>query len=201
MTTALSPNEYQVLVEQSPILIWRSGPDALCDYFNERWLAFRGRKMEEEIGNGWSEGVHPDDYMQCLQTYLENFHARTTFEMEYRVRRHDGVYRWFLDRGAPFYTGDGTFGGYVGSCVDITDRVEAQLALKDAQEREIKGLRGLLPICMHCKKIRNDDGYWTQLELYISSHSDADFTHGLCPACAKERYGFVLKGACAQKGG
>jgi PAS domain S-box-containing protein len=185
----LTKNEYQALVEQSPILIWRARPDALCDYFNERWLSFRGRTLAEEFGNGWAEGVHPDDFDRCLKIYLDNFNARQIFEMEYRLKRHDGAYRWILDRGVPFYSEEGEFAGFIGSCVDITERVEAQEALKIAQQTEINSLQGLLPICMGCKKIKDDTGYWNQLEVYISSHSQADFSHGLCPTCALDMYG------------
>jgi len=184
----LTKNEYQALVEQAPILIWRARPDSLCDYFNERWLAFRGRTMEEEFGNGWAEGVHPDDFERCLKIYLENFHARRIFEMEYRLMRHDGIYRWLLDRGVPFYSDNGEFAGFIGSCIDITEKIEAQEALKAAQEAEISSLHGLLPICMCCKKIRDDTGYWRQIEEYISKHSNALFSHGICPDCVKKLY-------------
>lgn len=189
----LTKNEYQELVEQAPILIWRAGTDTLCNYFNERWLAFRGRSMAEEAGNGWAEGVHPDDFDRCLKIYLDNFNARQIFEMEYRLMRHDGKYRWIFDRGVPFYSEDGDFAGFIGSCIDVTERYEAEEFLKAAQEAEINSLKGLLPICMGCKKIKDDKGYWNQLEVYISSHSQADFSHGLCPECAGEMYGYMSK--------
>lgn len=190
---SLSKIEYQMLVEQSPILIWRARTDALCDYFNERWLAFRGKTMDEEFGNGWAEGIHPDDFDRCLKIYLDNFNERKIFEMEYRLQRHDGEYRWLFDRGVPFYLEDGEFGGYIGSCVDITERVVAQEALKAAQLEEINNLKGLLPICMGCKKIKDDDGYWNQLEIYLKNHSKADFSHGLCPDCAVAMYGDMAR--------
>ncbi len=192
--TELSKAEYKALVEQAPILIWRARTDTLCDYFNERWLSFRGRTLEQEFGNGWAEGVHPEDLERCVQFYLEHFHAREPFEMEYRLLRHDGVYRWIFDRGVPFFAEDGTFAGYVGSCVDVTDRVEALEALKAAQEAEIHSLKGLLPICSWCKKVRDDEGYWSQLEVYVREHSEADFTHGICPTCMAERFGSLADG-------
>lgn len=179
----LTLQEYEALVEQSPILIWRANTEALCDYFNERWLSFRGRTMEQEYGNGWAEGVHPDDFDRCLKIYLDNFHSRSIFEMEYRLLRHDGVYRWIFDRGVPFHGGDGTFAGYIGSCIDVTDRVEAQEALRSKLENEIRMLSGIIPICSYCHKIRDDHEIWQQLETYISDHSDALFSHGVCPAC------------------
>jgi PAS domain S-box-containing protein len=185
----LSLHEYKALVEQSPIMIWRASTEALCNYFNERWLTFRGRTMEQEIGNGWTTGVHLDDYDRCLLTYLNSFAKREIFEMEYRLQRHDGVYRWIFDRGVPFYDEDGRFAGYIGSCIDVTDRVEAQHALQHSLEHEIKTLKGIIPICSYCKKIRDDKESWQQLEAYISQHSEAVFSHGICPKCLKEHFG------------
>jgi PAS domain S-box-containing protein len=121
----LSRNEYQTLVEQAPIMIWRANTTAECDYFNDRWLQFRGRSLEEEYGNRWTEGVHRDDLKPCLATYLDAFEKRESFEMEYRLQRHDKDYRWILDTGAPFFGENGEFRGYIRSCIDITDRIEA----------------------------------------------------------------------------
>ena len=123
---ALSGAEYRALCEQSPVMIWRSGLDARCDYFNETWLSFTGRTMEEEIGEGWLANVHPEDEERCIELYLDRFRRRESFEMEYRLRRHDGVYRWIFDRGLPLFGPDGGFKGFVGSCVDIDDRRRAQ---------------------------------------------------------------------------
>jgi len=184
----LSIQEYAALVEQSPILIWRADTSAKCDYFNHRWLEFTGRTMEQEQGDGWATGVHPEDLDRCVKYYLDHFHARKIFEMEYRLRRHDGVYRWLLDRGVPFYDEGGVFLGFIGSCVDITDRVEAQEALKKAQEAELSTLKGLLPICMFCKKIRDDKGYWSEVETYIRKRSQAEFSHGICKPCREKHY-------------
>jgi PAS domain S-box-containing protein len=184
MSPKLSEAEYQVLVEQAPIMVWRANTGSECDYFNERWLDFRGRPMEQEIGNQWAEGVHPDDLQGCLKTYLDCFARRESFEMHYRLLRKDRVYRWILDRGVPFFIGD-EFRGYIGSCIDVTDRIEAQRAAEEAHERELANLRGLLRICATCKKIRKADGTWEQLEVFIADHSRADFTHGMCPDCVR----------------
>jgi PAS domain S-box-containing protein len=181
----LTLEEYAALVEQSPILSWRANTDGLCDYFNERWLAFRGRTMEEEFGNGWAEGVHPDDLDRCLKVYLDAFAKREIFEMEYRLQRYDGNYRWIFDRGVPFFDERGEFAGYIGSCADVTERVEAQEALRCKLEEEIKVLKGIIPICSYCHKIRNDKEVWQQMELYISEHSEALFSHGMCPECCE----------------
>lgn len=183
MTAKLSCEEYTLLVEQSPILIWRADPTMGCDYFNERWLSFTGRTMEQEAGNGWAAGVHPDDFDRCLQIYTTSFAKRQAFEMEYRIRRFDGAYRWLFDRGAPYHDASGAFRGYIGSCVDITERIEAQDALKRFHEDQLHELGGYLPICSYCKKIRNDRNYWEQIESFVASHSNATFSHGICPEC------------------
>jgi len=90
--------------------------------------------MEDEVGNGWATGVHPDDFDRCLKIYLDNFEKQTPFEMEYRLKRHDGDYRWINDRGAPVFLDDGSFAGFIGSCVDVTDHVEGLLMLDLAQK-------------------------------------------------------------------
>ncbi len=182
----LSLKEYQALVEQSPIMIWRANTDALCNYFNECWLAFRGRTLEQEYGNGWAEGVHADDFDRCLQIYLDSFNKREIFEMEYRLMRNDGVYRWIFDRGVPYYSENGEFAGYIGSCIDVTERVDAQEALRLKLEHELRVLKGIIPICMYCKKIRDDKESWQQLEAYITEHSEALFSHGICPSCYEQ---------------
>jgi len=103
-------------------MIWMSGTDKLCTYFNRPWLDFTGRTLEQEKGNGWAEGVHAADLDRCWKTYVMAFDARQELTMEYRLRRHDGEYRWILDRGVPYRSQTGEFRGYVGSCIDITDR-------------------------------------------------------------------------------
>jgi PAS domain S-box-containing protein len=124
--------EYRIIVEQAPIMIWRANASAKCDYFNHRWLSFTGRTLQDEVGDGWAKGVHPDDLERCLRTYHEAFARREAFEMEYRLRRYDGEYRWVLDTGAPIHDADGRFHGFTGSCVDVTDRVEARAVLARA---------------------------------------------------------------------
>ncbi len=116
------PNEYYLSVLQEfPALIWRSNTAGSCDWFNTTWLEFTGRTLEEETGDGWVEGVHEDDLQHCVDTWTQNFAARSRFVMEYRLRRHDGEYRWIRDFGQPFYGPDGAFLGYLGACYDISD--------------------------------------------------------------------------------
>lgn len=183
----LSSEEYAAIVEQAPIMIWRSDTTMKCDYFNLKWLEFTGHALERELGDGWVEGVHPEDKERCLQIYVAAFERRETFEMRYRLRRSCGEFRWIFDRGVPYRTENGEFAGYIGSCIDVTDQVKAEASLARMAELEIRTLRGMLPICSGCKKIRDDKGYWQQVEVYIRKHSEAVFTHGLCPPCV-ERY-------------
>jgi PAS domain S-box-containing protein len=129
---------FRELADNAPVMIWRSGTDKLCDWFNRPWLEFVGRTMEQELGNGWAEGVHADDFDRCLSIYVTSFDARQPFSMIYRLRRADGVYREILDNGAPFYR-SGEFAGYFGSCIDVTDRQIAEAQLRQAQKMDALG--------------------------------------------------------------
>jgi PAS domain S-box-containing protein len=126
---------FRTLADATPVLVWGSGTDKRCTYFNKQWLNFTGRSIKQEMGDGWAEGVHPDDLERCLETYVASFDARTPFTMEYRLRRHDGEYRWVLDNGVPKFDPSGAFSGYIGSCLDITDRRRAEVQLRESEER------------------------------------------------------------------
>jgi PAS domain S-box-containing protein len=133
-----SEERFRLVANTAPVMIWMSGTDRLCNYFNKPWLDFSGRSLEAELGNGWAEGVHPDDLGRCLQTYTEAFDRRESFEMQYRLRRHDGEYRWVLDKGVPRFNPDHTFAGYIGSCIDITERKLAEEGLATIGRRLIE---------------------------------------------------------------
>ncbi len=115
-----SEERFRLMANSAPVMIWMSGPDKLCTWCNDQWLAFVGRTLAQELGNGWAENVHPEDFDGCLQTYTTHFDARKPFSMEYRLRRHDGQWRWILDHGSPRYDSRQNFAGYVGSCADVT---------------------------------------------------------------------------------
>jgi PAS domain S-box-containing protein len=123
------------MADVAPVMIWMSGQDGLCNFFNQPWLNFTGKTMEQEVGNGWADGVHKDDLQHCLNIYLTSFNARQDFRMEYRLRRHDGEYRWILDTGRPMFDPSDEFSGYIGSCIDITDLKEAQEKNQKLQEQ------------------------------------------------------------------
>jgi PAS domain S-box-containing protein len=142
-----SEESFRLIANSAPVLIWMSGPDKLCTYFNQPWLRFTGRSIHQELGNGWAEGVHAEDLEHCLETYKQTFDRREPFEMEYRLRRHDGKYRWIFDYGVPRFNADGSFAGYIGSASDMTDQKLAREALEqvswqliEAQEKERRRL-------------------------------------------------------------
>jgi len=135
-TAALLESEerFRTMANGAPVLLWMADTSALCVFFNQFWLEFTGRTQEQEYGNGWAEGVHAEDFQACMHTYMTAFVARRSFSMEYRMRRADGEYRWIYDQGVPRFTPDGTFAGYIGSCIDITDRRNAQESMRRLNE-------------------------------------------------------------------
>lgn len=135
---AASEDLFRAVADGSPMLVWLTGPDRMATYFNRSWLEFTGRGLEEELGEGWAESVHAEDREVCLRALREAFDARQPYEDEYRMRRHDGEYRWMLDRGVALYDSEGRFKGYIGSCVDITDRREMEERLKTAEAAAIR---------------------------------------------------------------
>ena len=124
-----SEQRFRLVANTAPVMIWMSNPDKLCSYFNQGWLDFTGQPLEREVDNGWAEGVHPEDRADCLNIYNEAFDRREPFKMYYRLRRHDGEYRWLVDIGVPRYNSDRSFAGYIGSCLDVTEQKLAEEAL------------------------------------------------------------------------
>jgi len=133
-----SEERFRLAANTAPVSIWMSGTDKRRTFFNQGWRNFTGRTMEQELGDGWVSGVHPDDLEKCVAIFSASFDARVDFEMEYRLRRFDGVYRWVLDLGAPRYEPDRTFCGYIGSCVDITERKLSEESLRMLTGRLIR---------------------------------------------------------------
>ena len=130
-----SEERFRGIANSVPVMLWMSGRDKLCLFVNRSWLAFTGRTIEDEQGEGWVSGVHPEDLNRCLEIYSEAFAARAEFQMEYRLRRHDGEYRWILDSGVPRFEPQTVLQGYVGSCLDITDRKLAEDMLLETSRR------------------------------------------------------------------
>lgn len=137
-TLVESEERFRLVANTAPVMIWMSGKDKQCTYFNRPWLEMTGRTVEQELGNGWAEGVHPEDLPRCWETYSQSFDGRVAFQMEYRLRRRDGEYRWLFDRGVPRFSADGSFVGYIGSCMDVTERKSAEEALSSVGRKLIE---------------------------------------------------------------
>ena len=133
-----SEERFRLVANTAPVMIWMAGPDKLVDYLNQPWLEFTGRPLETDLGNGWTEVVHPEDLSTLLDTYTQAFDRRDRFEMEYRLRRHDGEYRWVSNTGVPRFNPDHSFAGYIGSCMDVTDRKLAEESLASVGRRLIE---------------------------------------------------------------
>jgi PAS domain S-box-containing protein len=120
-TQSGAERRFRELLDATPFMVWMSGTDAVCTFFNRAWLEFRGRTLEEEIGSGWAEGLHPDDRDLCLETYLKAFTARTPFRVQYRVQRAGGEYGWIENSGTPLIE-DTVFVGFIGTVTEVSDR-------------------------------------------------------------------------------
>jgi PAS domain S-box-containing protein len=133
-----SEKRFRLMADSAPMLIWLSGPDTQATDFNKAWLQFTGRTLQQELGEGWIINLHPDDLRRHLDAYAGDFEKKQGFTSEYRMRRHDGQYRWMLDQSVPRFTDDGTFAGYIGYCLDISDQKEATAARIDLSGRLIR---------------------------------------------------------------
>ncbi|MEP0783024.1 PAS domain S-box protein [Trichocoleus sp. DQ-A1] len=138
-----SETRFRIMADNVPALIWMSDLNYKGTFFNKAWLDFTGRSLEQELGNGWLESVHPDDLRRCLDTYKSAFNTRQPVRVEYRLKRADGNYRWVLDTGIPRFTPDDSFAGYIGSCIDITERKQAEEEILNAlaKEKELSELK------------------------------------------------------------
>ncbi|MFZ0061502.1 MAG: PAS domain S-box protein, partial [Pyrinomonadaceae bacterium] len=138
-----SEARFRNMADTAPVMIWVTGADKLCTYVNQQWCDLTGRTMEQELGNGWAERIHPDDYPRCMETYVNAFDRREPFRMEFRVRGADGTFHWVISSGTPRFSPAGEFLGYIGSCMDITDRKESEESLRLAHE-EVSSLKNQL---------------------------------------------------------
>src|SRR4051812_9056953 len=130
-----SEQRFRIVADAAPLLLWMTGPDKACTFLNKAWLAFTGRLLEQELGNGWKESVHPDDIDKCFERYATAFDAREPFDTQYRLNRHDGEYRWITANGTPRYDSHGNFLGYVGACLDISELLQKEEALHAIEDR------------------------------------------------------------------
>lgn len=155
-TAALGDAAFRELADNAPVMMWRSGTDKLRDWFNKPWQAFAGKPQEQLLGHGWAEDLHPDDLTTCMASYRLAIDTREAFSISYRLRRHDGVYRWFLDKGAPFYR-HGELVGYFGTATDITEQKELeahQQVLLAELDHRVKNNLQLIIAFLQISKIR-----------------------------------------------
>lgn len=122
--------DFRRVVEASGALVWVADTSHACIWFNDAWLSFTGRTLPQEVGSGWIEGIHLDDYDRCLQTYVASFDARKPFTMEYRLHHHNGTYRWIVVHGVPLFDDNGSFLGFSGTGWDINDRKEQEAHIR-----------------------------------------------------------------------
>jgi PAS domain S-box-containing protein len=183
--------QFRLMADAAPVLIWVSDVAGRYTFFNRTWHAFTGRTSLESLGDAWMVGVCPDDLPAVQASARAAYETGEALNREYRLRHADGTWRWILERATPRRGPDGAFAGFVGSCVDITDRkhteTERERLVHELQHAlgEVKTLRGLIPVCAWCKKIRNDQGYWSRMEEFIRENSEAVVSHGVCPDCAR----------------
>jgi PAS domain S-box-containing protein len=184
---------FETVVNTSPSLIWMSGFDKSCFWFNDVWLKFTGRTLEQEIGNGWAEGVFKEDYNYCLNIYSNAFDKRENFEMEYRLRRYDGQFRWVLDIGYPRYDSENNFAGYIGSLIDITDRKNVEYLLSESEEK----YRLLAETAKDIIVIQNLDGellYMNAAGQNILGFSEENYFKKRVDSFISKKYDFMLTG-------
>jgi PAS domain S-box-containing protein len=126
---------FRLVADSTPVMIWMAGPDRQFEWFNRSWLDYTGRDLDQEQGAGWLDGVHIEDLERCAGIYHASFDARQAFTMDFRLRRCDGTYRWFMAQGVPRHAADGAFHGYTGTCVDIHERKELEERLAERTRR------------------------------------------------------------------
>lgn len=167
-----SEQRFRTMADAAPALIWMSGPDRATTWFNTQWLEFVGQPLEAELGEGWTRHIHPEDLASCLDTYITAFSARQRFSMTYRLRRHDGEYRWIRDDGIPRYDVGGGFAGYIGTCMDVTEPKLAEQAAKEADRRKDEFLATL------AHELRNPLApIGNALEIIKHAEGDAEVLH------------------------
>ena len=178
-------SRFRIMADSAPVMMWMADTSRGCNWFNACWLQFTGRPMEQQLGFGWADGVHPEDRADCLAAYFAAFEARKTFRMEYRLRQHDGAWRCVLDHGAPRFEPDGRFVGYIGSCIDVHERHEHAAELRAMlRDREV-----LLREVHH--RVKNNFQIVMSMIGLRSTHLDAESREGMVLRELQARIGIM----------
>ncbi len=178
------PLDYRLLMDNVPAMIWLLDPATLTITFRNRASREFGDRPETgDVVGEWKNSVHPEDQEGYMSEFTTALAERRPVSIALRARRADGSYRWVVDQIVPYFDPSGSLACYIGSTLDITKQVEAELTLRDHERAKLEQLRSLLPICAHCKKIRDAESRWHEVEDYVSAHMPTDFSHGLCPDC------------------
>ncbi len=177
------------LAEAMPHIVWASDRQGRNIYSNGHWTRYTGVAASESFDHGWLLSVHPDDQALSQPHWERAVSSQSAFSFESRIRRHDGLYRWFLVRGVPVLDTHGNTDRWYGTCTDIHDLKTAQQELAASRAEaleEVKALRGLVNICAWCRKTLDENGSWVTIEEYVQRHSAAVFSHGICPTCQSD---------------
>jgi len=156
-----SERHFRSLADAGEALIWTTGPDGVCNYVNQPWLTFTGRNFEEELDNGWAQGIHPDDRQNCFEAFKIAFDNHEKFIMKYRMRHANGHYHWIQDNGTPCFNSKGEFTGYIGHCLDINDLVYAQEQLRE-KEKNYRAIFEFLPITALYYDVKGTILFWNK---------------------------------------
>lgn len=178
------PLDYRLLMDNVPAMIWLMDPTTLTITFRNRASREFGHRPETgDVVEEWEHSVHPEDQERYMSDLGSAIAERSPISIVLRVIRADGSYRWVVDQAVPYLDPSGSFACYIGSTLDITEQVEAEHALRDQERAKLEQLRSFLPICARCKRIRDAESEWHEVETYVSTHMSTDFSHGLCPTC------------------
>lgn len=183
-------HDYRLLMDEVPAMIWLMEPLTMAiTYRNRSSSVFVGEGTPGETADtadaidAWKGRLHPDDADRYVAEVAVCIREGRPLSIEFRTLRTDGVYRWVVDQAVPYFSGDGSLAYYVGSTLDITEQVQAEHELRARERAELERLRSILPICSHCRRIRDLEGEWHDIEEYVGAQMSADFSHGLCPGC------------------
>jgi PAS domain S-box-containing protein len=193
-TIGASETKFKTLANHAPVGIFLTDSRGKCVFVNNRWCEISGYSLKEAAGEGWVRAVHPEDRKMVLDRWQETVKTGREFILEYRFQAPSGQVAWLFATAITLHNETGEISGYLGTITDFTEHKklekEREKLIKDLQEAlsKVKTLSGLLPICASCKKIRDDKGYWNQIEVYVKDRSDAEFSHGICPDCKKQLY-------------